>query len=620
MTLGTCYLLFLLGGSQDMETLPVNSSFFVCLFLILWFSESVGSWNSCPEPETTCGKLTVRFPFRIIGRQPEQCGYPGFDLQCSSDANHSVLELPGSLKLNVKLTDYESQTIHLYDPSGCLLRHVPNLLPSPFQFKTPHLDDFTFFNCSSPRDGGLDSTCLSSSTYQVYAFTSRARIGELPLLFCRKMFNIPSIPYEVIQLHDTLDLMWSHPMCEHCESKGTKCGFKNSNTSYDTACFKVHHKGSSNKFVITGSILLLVVTLVVIHYIRNTNKSRKERQAIIEKFLKDYRALKPTRYSYAEIKRITNQFEVKLGEGSFGTVFKGYISSEFKVAVKMLTNSEGNGEEFVTEVGTMGKIHHVNIIRLMGLCADGFRRALVYEYFPNGSLKDFINSPNNGQNFIGWKKLHEIALGIAKGIEYLHQGCEQRILHFDIKPHNVLLDNDFTPKICDFGLAKLCSKDQSIVSMTNARGTLGYIAPEVFSRNFGNVSHKVDVYSFGMLLLELIGGRRITHDTKENAPHIYYPEWIYNILEEREDVRIHIEEEGDAQIAKKLGIVGLWCIQWHPVDRPSMQAVVKMLEGEGDKLSIPPNPFNTEGTLTRIRASAPTRSLMQGLEIIQEVE
>ena len=305
---------------------------------------------------------------------------------------------------------------------------------------------------------------------------------------------------------------------------------------------------------------LLGMALAATHYLHNSYKSRRESQAIIEKFLKDYRAMKPTRYSYAEIKRITNQFEVKLGEGSFGTVYRGNISSEFQVAVKILSNSEGNGEEFVTEVGTMGKIHHINIIRLMGFCADGFRRALVYKYYPNSSLQNFINSSDSRQNFLGWKRLHEIALGIAKGIEYLHQGCEQRILHFDIKPHNVLLDDDFTPKICDFGLAKLCSKDQSIVSMTNARGTLGYIAPEVFSRNFGNVSYKADVYSFGMLLLELIGGRRITHDAKENAPQIYYPDWIYNILEEREDIRIHIKEETDANVAKKLGIVGLWCI------------------------------------------------------------
>ncbi|BBG97009.1 nuclear factor Y, subunit C11 [Prunus dulcis] len=135
----------------------------------------------------------------------------------------------------------------------------------------------------------------------------------------------------------------------------------------------------------------------------------------------------------------------------------------------------------------MGHIHHVNVIRLVGFCADGFRRALVYEFLPNGSLQDFISSPDNKNSFLGWDKMQDIALAIAKGIEYLHQGCDQRILHFDIKPHNVLLDHNFTPKISDFGLAKLCSKDQSIVSMTTARGTMGYIAPEVFSRNFGNV-------------------------------------------------------------------------------------------------------------------------------------
>ncbi|KAI9074597.1 hypothetical protein K1719_043438 [Acacia pycnantha] len=607
-----------------METRAVNSFFFVCLLLIAGFSESVGSWNSCPEPETICGNLHVRFPFRVIGRQPEQCGYPGFDLQCST-ANHAVLELPGSVKLNVKRIDYKSQTIQLSDPSGCLSRHVRNLtlFPSPFKFMEQNLNDFTIFNCSSPRDGDIISTCLSSSAYQVYAARSYQEIGRLPLLFCSKIFNISSVPPEIFDDENTLFLTWSHPMCKHCESNGTICGFKNSTTSYETTCFGDRQSGSSNKYVITGSImgsLLAVSTLVAVLYIYNSYKSRKESQAIIEKFLKDYRALKPTRYSYAEIKRITNQFEVKLGEGSFGTVFKGNISSEFQVAVKILTNSEGNGEEFITEVGTMGKIHHVNIIRLIGFCADGFRRALVYEYFPNGSLQNFINSPENKQNFLGWKKIHEIALGVAKGIEYLHQGCEQRILHFDIKPHNVLLDDNFTPKICDFGLAKLCSKDQSIVSMTTARGTLGYIAPEVFSRNFGSVSHKADVYSFGMLLLEVIGGKKITNDTKENTSEIYYPQWIYNIFEGREDIRIHIEEEGDAKITRKLGIVGLWCIQWHAVDRPSMQVAVQMLEGEGDKLPIPPNPFNSDGPSTRERANGHARNHMQGLEIIQEVE
>ena len=200
--------------------------------------------------------------------------------------------------------------------------------------------------------------------------------------------------------------------------------------------------------------------------------------------MEDYKALKPTRYSYADVKRITNQFIEKLAQGAYGAVFKGKLSSEIYVAVKILNIFKGDGEEFINEVGTMGTIHHVNVVRLVGFCADGFRRALVYEFLPNDSLKKFISSVDSN-SFLGREKLQDTALGIAKGIEYLHQGCDQQILHFDIKPRNILLDQNFNPKISDFGLTKLCAKDQSAVSMTAAKGTISYIAPEVFSRNFG---------------------------------------------------------------------------------------------------------------------------------------
>ncbi|XP_050387231.1 rust resistance kinase Lr10-like, partial [Argentina anserina] len=206
-------------------------------------------------------------------------------------------------------------------------------------------------------------------------------------------------------------------------------------------------------------------------------------------------------------------------------------------------------------------------------------------------------------------------------VDYLHQGCDQRILHFDIKPHNVLLDQNFTPKISDFGMSKLCAMDQSIVSMTAARGTIGYIAPEVFSRNFGNVSYKSDVYSFGMLLLEIVGGRKNTGETMNNAGEVYYPEWIYNLLEEGEDLRVHIGEEGlDSRIPKELAIVGLWCIQWHPMNRPSMKSVVQMLGGT-ENLTMPPNPFASAGRI-KTNAASPSvaRRLNLELEAIVELE
>ncbi|RVW87558.1 Rust resistance kinase Lr10 [Vitis vinifera] len=278
-----------------------------------------------------------------------------------------------------------------------------------------------------------------------------------------------------------------------------------------------------------------------------------------------------------------------------------------------------HNREFINEVATMGTIHHVNIVRLVGFCADRFKRALIYEYLPNESLEKFIFSRVVKNYSLSWKKLQEIAIGIAKGIEYLHQGCDQRILHFDIKPHNILLDHNFNPKISDFGLAKLCSKEQSAVSMTVARGTIGYIAPEVLSRNFGNVSYKSDVYSFGMLLLEMVGERKNIDVSVESTSQVYFPEWIYNHLDIGEELYIRIEEKGDVEIAKKLAIVGLSCIQWYPMDRPSMKIVVQMLEGKGGKLTIPPNPFAST-TPTKTNLSKPRSAFQQELAIISEVE
>ncbi|KAM7465693.1 hypothetical protein LguiB_013255 [Lonicera macranthoides] len=369
-----------------------------------------------------------------------------------------------------------------------------------------------------------------------------------------------------------------------------------------------------------GSLILcaifLCLVIITLYLIYNSFKRKKEDQVKVERFLEDYKALKPSRYSFTDIKKITNNFKDKLGEGSYGTVFKGNLSSEIFVAVKVLESSMENGKEFINEVGAMGQIHHVNVVRLVGFCADGINRALIYEFLPNESLEKFIFSETQNKTFLGWEKLQDIALGIARGIEYLHQGCDHQILHFDIKPHNILLDNNFNPKIADFGQAKLCPKDQSKVSMTAARGTMGYIAPEVFSRNFGNVSYKSDVYSFGMLLLEMVGGRKNIDLTVQNPSQTSFPELIYGRLCHGEELGIKIEEEEHAQIAKKLTIVGLCCIQWSPLDRPPMKIVVQMLEGKGDMLTMPPNPFASVGL--HESSKKPAGAINRELEVISE--
>lgn len=372
------------------------------------------------------------------------------------------------------------------------------------------------------------------------------------------------------------------------------------------------------KLYISGGSIILILGATALYHVYSTIKLDKENQMRIRKFLEDYTAMKPTRYSYADIKRITNDFKDKLGEGGYGNVFKGKISNEIFVAVKLLHNSTGNGEEFINEVGTMGTIHHVNVVRLIGFCADGFKRALLYEFLPNGSLDKFIFPEGQAHHSLGMEKLQNIATGIARGIEYLHQGCEQRILHFDIKPQNILLDNDFNPKISDFGLAKLCEKGRSAVSMTAARGTMGYIAPEVFSRHFGNVSYKSDIYSFGMLLLEMVGRRKNIDQTVQNISQVYFPEWAYGRLVNGEDLRIQVEEDGEDNIAKKLAIVGLWCIQWNPVDRPSITFVLQMLEGNGENLNLPPNPFTSKDPMNPSNPDVHRRHFASGLAVISE--
>jgi len=188
--------------------------------------------------------------------------------------------------------------------------------------------------------------------------------------------------------------------------------------------------------------------------------------------------------------------------------------------------------------------------------------------------------------------MFDIALGVARGIEYLHQGCDMQILHFDIKPHNILLDENFTPKVSDFGLAKLYPVNDSIVSLTAARGTLGYMAPELFYKNIGGVSYKADVYSFGMLLLEMAGRRKNINAFAEHSSQIYFPTWVYDQLQNGNDVEI-LEDatEEEKKMGKKMIFVALWCIQMKPNDRPSMNKVVQMLEGKVECLKMPSKPF-----------------------------
>lgn len=241
---------------------------------------------------------------------------------------------------------------------------------------------------------------------------------------------------------------------------------------------------------------------------------------------------------------------------------------------------EGVGQgkkEFRAEVSIIGSIHHLHLVRLRGYCAEGTHRLLAYEYMSNGSLEKWLFKKNK-EFMLDWDTRFNIAVGTAKGLAYLHEDCDVKIVHCDIKPENVLLDDHFLAKVSDFGLAKLMTREQSHV-FTTMRGTRGYLAPEWIT-NYA-ISEKSDVFSYGMVLLEIIGGRK-NYDPSESSEKSHFPSYAFKMMEEGKlkdliDRNLKVEEE-DVRVSTAIK-VALWCIQDDMSLRPSMAKVVQMLEG-----------------------------------------
>ncbi|XP_010657072.1 G-type lectin S-receptor-like serine/threonine-protein kinase SD2-5 [Vitis vinifera] len=292
----------------------------------------------------------------------------------------------------------------------------------------------------------------------------------------------------------------------------------------------------------------------------------------------------PTRFSFQDLKSTTQNFSCKLGEGGFGSVYEGTLSNGAKVAVKHLEGLAQVKKSFSAEVETIGSIHHVNLVRLIGFCAEKSHRLLVYEYMCNGSLDKWIFHKNQHLS-LGWESRRKIILDIAKGLAYLHEECRQKIFHLDIKPQNILLDEHLNAKVSDFGLSKLIDKDQSQV-VTTMRGTPGYLAPEWLS---SVITEKVDVYSFGVVLLEILCGRRnVDRSQPEEDLHLL---GIFRRKANEGQVLDMVDKnsedmQGHGAEVMELMKVAAWCLQNDYATRPSMSVVVKALEGlvdiEGD--------------------------------------
>ncbi|CAL4977456.1 unnamed protein product [Urochloa decumbens] len=586
-------------------------------------------------PPQTCGDgPEIRFPLRFESNNASSSSCGGATctkLVCSS--NNTILLHPFLGASKVTAMDYKNSTmkiIPLIGYSSCPIQELTRPAHYHDDCDLYYYDLARIIDCSreftaqlrnSYYSGAADDIagpipCLSSNpsrfTYLVLADLPLPLLPSDCKLISKPEVHIPYVykspltfkeKVEAILGPSEMTISWREGSleskltlnCTYCEESGHRCAF--SSQRNQTFCMP-NPKGSHVKVIaVTSSVAVSIILSLIVataFYISLKSKYNKEIYLKVEMFLQTNGTTKPTRYSFSEVKKITRRFKERVGQGGFGSVYRGQLSNGVPVAVKVLENSTGEGEEFINEVATIGRIHHANIVRLLGYCSEGTRRALIYEFIPNESLGKYIFScsHNASQGLLAPQKMLDIALGVARGMEYLHQGCNQRILHFDIKPHNILLDYSFNPKISDFGLAKMCARDQSIVTLTKARGTMGYIAPEIYSPNFGGISYKSDVYSFGMLVLEMVSGRRNSDPGIENQNELYLPEWIYDRVINGQDLVLGRElTEEEKETMRHLVIVALWCIQWNPRNRPSMTKVVNMLTGRSQNLQIPPKPF-----------------------------
>ncbi|KAM3346055.1 hypothetical protein ACQJBY_020525 [Aegilops geniculata] len=629
----------------------LNSLTFFCVLAVLAAGQAEGRHDDPDCPSFSCGPLRkVSSPFRQAS-DPPGCGYRSYELICSDTKAAICID---DATYYVSAINYGGSSFWVIDANMDLYNSCPlprwNRPPTwcndgrEVELGPLSRSQACFLKCSREiKDNGMymPVACLSTNDTYVYVLTG---YGSMLMKYlepsCGYLAMIPrpwdsSVPwyYEQLENASYVDVVKSMRIgfAVKFPSRGYACRI----TSIKE-CLIRHFRDFSQ--VCSEGVMSCVLRILVVDFnfldcsldvagfdgvaplimlsifwfvkwiavlcrfvlaplavlIFLAHKYWKTRITIdaVEKFLQMQQMLGPMRYAYTDITAITSHFRDKLGQGGYGSVFKGVLlPGNVHVAVKMLEgNPNCNGEDFINEVSTIGRIHHVNVVRLMGFCSEEMRRALVYEYMPQGSLDKYIFS---AEKSFSWGKLVEIALGIAKGMDYLHQGCDMQILHFDIKPHNILLDNNFVPKVADFGLAKLYPRDNSFVPSRALRGTIGYIAPEMISRSFGIISSKSDVYSFGMLLLEMAGGRKNADPNTANTSQAYYPSWVYDRLTQRDhvgEIFAHVYNEMH-ELERKLCIVGLWCIQMRSQDRPTMSDVIEMLEGGIHSLQMPSRPF-----------------------------
>jgi hypothetical protein len=482
-----------------------------------------GNYSICTNGQCNCpaAKNGINYFQQIKDRQPDRGCSLVTPLSCEASQNHVLLELE-------------------------------NITYFPFREYPPTFDpDHRHINLEGCKQACLKDCSCKAAIYnssnhvgncylqsQIYSLIADDKKDTTELKVYIKVQNVPSAAPPLQLTHDEKK---KHP-------------------------FEIILGSSITSFF----VLFLLIGIFVFLFWKKENVDEGE------EYYLDHVPGMPTRYSYDDLQAMTENFNKELGAGGFGTVFEGTLIDGTKVAVKRLDGLSQIKKSFLAEVETIGSIHHFNLVRLIGFCAEKSHRLLVYEYMSNGSLDRWVFH-KNPEILLDWQHRKKIILDIARGLTYLHEDCRQKIVHLDIKPQNILLDENFNAKVSDFGLSKLVDRDQSQV-VTNMRGTPGYMAPEWVSLV---ITEKVDVYSFGVVLLEILCGRRnFDHSQPEEAMHLLHL-FKKKIEEDRlldlvdnysEDMQLH-----GAEVVNMMRVAAR-CLQIDYTKRPSMSMVVKVLE------------------------------------------
>lgn len=341
------------------------------------------------------------------------------------------------------------------------------------------------------------------------------------------------------------------------------------------------------------SVLVMLLSGVLVYFTWRRKKKRMQvldQSENIEIQIKNS-ATAPQRFQLKDLKRATGNFDPKniLGRGGCGVVMKGLLADHKEVAVKRFFNdSSQRAKDLIAEVTTIGNLHHKNLVKLIGWCYESNELLVVYEFMPNGSLDKLIFCEENGEIRLNWERMHGIICGVAQALDYLHNGCQKRVLHRDIKASNIMLDSELNARLGDFGLARTVQVNgKTHHSTKEIAGTIGYMAPESF--HIGRATVETDVFAFGVLVLEVACGRKPGQYKENNYSNrvIEYVWDLYKIGRIIDAIDARLDRDFDEEQAECVLILGLACCHPNPYERPTMKTVLQILTGESLLPNIP---------------------------------